>query len=66
VLLTVPLAELKVKVVTKLVAVTHFTLTKSHSIQETEKLMTCLGLSADSVLCCFVITYSGTEWNRKL
>jgi len=28
--------------------------------------MTCLELSADSVLCCFVITYSSAGWNRKL
>ena len=39
---------------------------KSHTIQGNELLMTCLELSADSVLCCFVITYSSAEWNRKL
>jgi hypothetical protein len=39
---------------------------KSHRIQGTELLITCLELSADSVLCCFVITYSSAEWNRKL
>ena len=39
---------------------------KSHTIQGTELLMTCLELSADSVLCCFVIMYSSAEWNRKL
>jgi len=66
VLLTVPLAALNVKLVTELVAVTDLTLSKSHRIQGTELLMTLVELSADSVLCCFVITYSSAEWNRKL
>jgi len=39
---------------------------KSHRIQATELLMTCLELSADSILCCIVITYSSAEWNRML
>jgi len=39
---------------------------KWHRIQRTELLMTCLELSADSVLCCFVITYGSVEWKRKL
>jgi len=38
----------------------------SHRIQRTQILMTCLELSADSVMCCFVITYCSAEWNRKL
>jgi hypothetical protein len=28
--------------------------------------MTCFELSANSVLCCFVIMNSNAEWNRKL
>jgi len=65
VLLTVPLAELKVKVLTELVAITDLTITNHTELKKTELLMTCLELSADSVLCCFVITYSSAEWNRK-
>jgi hypothetical protein len=39
---------------------------KSHTIQGTKLLMTCLELSADSVLCCCAITYSSAECNRDV
>jgi hypothetical protein len=61
VLLRVPLAALKTKLLTELLAVPNLTLPNQKQL-----LMTLLALSADSVLCCFVKRYSSAKWNRKL
>jgi len=70
VLLTVWVTALKQKLVTELVAATERTFTNHTQFKE---LSCCwrvsppctVQLSADSVLCFFVITSSGAEWNRK-
>jgi len=71
VLLTVRLAALKEKFLTELVAVPDLTLTDHTEYKELNfwwlVFAPCtVELSADSVLCCFVITSSNAEWNRKL